>query len=170
MSKHEHDSDSEAGDDLPASLNLVQSRNEKRARKLLLKQGLKPIPGITRVTLRRPKNVLFVINQPEVFRLPNSASYIVFGEAKIEDLGAQPQLPIGKMSEAAEGPAEQVKNSPNDGSEGGDEDEGEVDETGIEAKDIELVMAQANVSRKKAVIALRENDQDIVNSIMALSM
>ncbi len=52
-----------------------------------------------------------------------------------------------------------------------DEDDGEeVDDTGLEAKDIELVMAQASVSRKKAVKALKENDNDIVNSIMALSI
>ena len=52
-----------------------------------------------------------------------------------------------------------------------DEDDGEeVDDTGLEAKDIELVMGQANVTRKKAVKALKENDNDIVNSIMALSI
>lgn len=52
-----------------------------------------------------------------------------------------------------------------------EEDDGEeVDEEGLEQKDIELVMAQASVSRKKAVKALRENDHDIVNSIMALSI
>ena len=52
-----------------------------------------------------------------------------------------------------------------------EEDDGEeVDEAGLEPKDIDLVMAQANVSRKKAVKALRENDNDIVNSIMALSI
>lgn len=51
-----------------------------------------------------------------------------------------------------------------------EEEEGEVDETGLEAKDIELVMAQANVSRGKAIKALKENDNDIVNSIMALSV
>jgi nascent polypeptide-associated complex subunit alpha len=52
-----------------------------------------------------------------------------------------------------------------------DEDDGEeVDDEGIDAKDIELVMQQASVSRKKAVTALKENDNDIVNSIMALSM
>jgi nascent polypeptide-associated complex subunit alpha len=45
-----------------------------------------------------------------------------------------------------------------------------VDESGIESKDIELVMSQASVSRKKAVKALKENDNDIVNSIMSLSM
>lgn len=52
-----------------------------------------------------------------------------------------------------------------------DDDDGEeVDDSNLEAKDIELVMAQASVSRKKAVKALKENDNDIVNSIMALSM
>ena len=35
----------------------VHSRNEKKARKSIAKLGLKHIPGITRVTLRRPKNV-----------------------------------------------------------------------------------------------------------------
>lgn len=52
-----------------------------------------------------------------------------------------------------------------------EEDDGEeVDESGLEGKDIELVMQQASVSRKKAVKALKENDNDIVNSIMALSI
>ena len=46
-----------------------------------------------------------------------------------------------------------------------DEDE-EVDESGVEDKDIELVMSQANVSRSKAVKALKNNSNDIVNAIM----
>ena len=52
-----------------------------------------------------------------------------------------------------------------------DDDDGEeVDDSGMEAKDIELVMAQASVSRKKAIKALQENRSDIVNAIMSLSM
>ena len=35
----------------------IHSRNEKKARKSIAKLGLKHVPGITRVTLRRPKNV-----------------------------------------------------------------------------------------------------------------
>jgi nascent polypeptide-associated complex subunit alpha len=50
-----------------------------------------------------------------------------------------------------------------------DDDDEDVDEDGVEDNDIQLVMAQANVSRKKAVKALKENNNDIVNSIMALS-
>ncbi len=41
-----------------------------------------------------------------------------------------------------------------------------LDEGGLEQRDIELVMAQANVSRAKAVRALRHNKNDIVNAIM----
>ena len=42
----------------------------------------------------------------------------------------------------------------------------QVDETGVEEKDIELVMTQANVTRPKAVKALKNNSNDIVNAIM----
>ncbi len=42
----------------------------------------------------------------------------------------------------------------------------QVDETGVEGKDIELVMSQANESRSKAVKALRNNNNDIVYAIM----
>ena len=41
-----------------------------------------------------------------------------------------------------------------------------MDDGGLEQRDIELVMAQANVSRAKAVRALKHNNNDIVNAIM----
>ena len=47
-------------------------------------------------------------------------------------------------------------------------EEEEVDETGVEVKDLELVMSQANVSRTKAVQALKNNINDIVSVITAL--
>lgn len=48
--------------------------------------------------------------------------------------------------------------------------DGDVDESGVEAKDVELVMSQAGVSRMRAVKALKINDGDIVNAIMELTM
>ena len=42
---------------IPSGSIQVHSRNEKKARKSIAKLGLKHVPGITRVTLRRPKNV-----------------------------------------------------------------------------------------------------------------
>ncbi|MEV5107572.1 ubiquitin-like domain-containing protein [Streptomyces luteogriseus] len=44
-----------------------------------------------------------------------------------------------------------------------------VDETGVDPKDIELVMAQTGASRAKAVRALKESGGDLINAIMAAS-
>ncbi|KAL1208397.1 Nascent polypeptide-associated complex subunit alpha-like protein [Cardamine amara subsp. amara] len=50
-----------------------------------------------------------------------------------------------------------------------EEDEEEVDDTGIEAKDIDLVMNLAGVSKAKAVKALKACDGDNVEAIMKLT-
>lgn len=46
----------------------------------------------------------------------------------------------------------------------------QVDDSGVEPKDIELVMTQAGVSRGKAVKALKSASGDIVSAIMELTM
>lgn len=52
------DNDAEGDANIPAGASVaVHSRNEKKARKAIAKLGLKHVEGITRVTLRRPKNV-----------------------------------------------------------------------------------------------------------------
>ncbi|KAK3072677.1 GAL4 enhancer protein, partial [Coniosporium uncinatum] len=123
--------------------------------------------------------ILFVINQPDVYKSPTSNTWIIFGEAKIEDLNSQAQASAAQQlaQQSADDHAGHDHGDKGKAVEGADkkveeeEDDGEgVDETGLEAKDIELVMQQASVSRKKAVKALKENDNDIVNSIMALSI
>lgn len=54
---HDHDHAHEEDPTSQAALDKIQSRSERKARKALLSLGLKKVPGITRVTLRRPKNV-----------------------------------------------------------------------------------------------------------------
>jgi nascent polypeptide-associated complex subunit alpha len=54
---HDHGHDHEEDPTSAAALDKIQSRSERKARKALLGLGLKKVPGITRVTLRRPKNV-----------------------------------------------------------------------------------------------------------------
>ncbi len=44
------------------------------------------------------------------------------------------------------------------------------DETGVESGDIDIVMSEANVSRARAIKALKSNDNDMVNAIMELTM
>merc|ERR1712098_174860 len=151
-----------------------QSRSEKKARKAMSRLGLKPVPGVIRVTIRKAKNILFVISRPDVFKSPNSDTYIVFGEAKIEDLSQQAQMaaadkftkPMGGVGDTAVTMPDTVQEE----SEPEDGDDDELDTTGLEDKDIELVVQQANVSRRRAVKALKENSNDIVNAIMALTM
>jgi len=157
-----------------ASSKAKQSRGEKKARKIMSKLGLKQVTGVSRVTIRKSKNILFVINKPDVYKNPASDTYIVFGEAKIEDLTQQAQMEAAQKFKSAEVP--QPTEMGASGTTGPaaipeeDEDDGEVDEDGVEDKDIELVMSQANVSRTKAVKALKNNTNDIVNAIMELTM
>lgn len=80
------------GDD--ASSKSKVSRGEKKARKIFSKLGLKQVLGVNRVAIRKSKNILFVINKPDVYKSPASDTYIVFGEAKIEDLSAKAQVTI----------------------------------------------------------------------------
>lgn len=170
---------------LPGIDDLVskakQSRGEKKARKVMSKLGLKQITGVNRVAIRKSKNILFVINKPDVYKGPASDTYIVFGEAKIEDLSQKAQMAAAEKFKAPEGgmgatgfdtgaglvasgaPGVSKINEES-------EDDEEVDETGVESKDIELVMSQANVTRSRAIKALKNNNNDIVNAIMELTM
>merc|ERR1711943_66389 len=102
----------EAGDGTRAK----QSKMEKKSRKAMQKLGMKPVSGIVRVTIKKSKNILFVISKPDVFKSPASDTYIIFGEAKIEDLSAQaqaaaaeqfkkPDVPKPELTAKAEKPA-----------------------------------------------------------------
>uniref|UniRef100_A0A0N4ZFB5 NAC-A/B domain-containing protein n=1 Tax=Parastrongyloides trichosuri TaxID=131310 RepID=A0A0N4ZFB5_PARTI len=146
-----------------------QSRNEKKSRKLFTKLGLKPITGVSRVCIRKSKNILFVISKPDVYKSPGSDTYIVFGEAKIEDLSQHvPFQAAERLKPTEPSVAEPTVSKPI--AEDDDSDGEDADATGIEEKDIELVMSQASVSRKKAINALKKTDKDIVNAIMELTM
>lgn len=149
---------------------VKHSRAEKKSRKALQKLGLKTVSGVTRVTVKKNKNYLFVISKPEVYKSPQSDTYIIFGEAKIEDLSAAAQnraaeqfkMPeLGQMAAAAASAEATVPE---------EEEEEDLDEADLEAKDIELVMSQADVSRAKAVKALLKSNKDVVDAIMGLTM
>ena len=68
-----------------------QNRAEKKNRKAMQKLGMKAVPDVVRVTVKKSKNILFAIGHPDVFKSATSDTYVVFGEAKIEDLSAQAQ-------------------------------------------------------------------------------
>ncbi|CAH8628378.1 unnamed protein product [Dicrocoelium dendriticum] len=156
-----------------------QSRSEKKARRAILKLGLKPTSGICRVTIRKAKTIMFVISQAEVYKSSASDTYIIFGEAKVEDMSAQAQIAAAEKlrSQGMGGPGFGGCSASRDSgvisksviTEESEDDE-EPDATGLGEKDIELIMQQASVSRSKAIRALRENDNDMVNAIMSLTV
>merc|ERR1711963_1014757 len=112
------DSEVSSDEDLPeledgedGSGRSKQSRSEKKSRKAIQKLGMKPVTDVMRVTIKKSKNILFVIPKPDVFKSPATDTYVIFVEAKEADVSTA-------------------------------EDEDEVDESGVEPKDIELVMTQ----------------------------
>lgn len=116
-----------------------------------------------------------MIAKPDVYKASNSDTYVIFGEAKIEDLNAQASSAAAEQFRMQE----TMANLAGGNSAGApptitavepeEEEEGEVDESGVEPKDIELVMTQAGVTRGKAVKALKAADGDIVSAIMELT-
>ncbi|KAL9372005.1 hypothetical protein Peur_034249 [Populus x canadensis] len=166
------DEDDDKDDDTPgANGSSKQSRSEKKSRKAMLKLGMKPVTGVSRVTIKRTKNILFFISKPDVFKSPNSETYIIFGEAKIEDLSSQLQTQAAQQFRVPDMSSMLPKTDASTAAAAApaDEEEEEVDETGVEPRDIDLVMTQAGVSRSKAVKALQTNNGDIVSAIMELT-
>ncbi|KAF6151870.1 hypothetical protein GIB67_010444 [Kingdonia uniflora] len=159
------DDDEEGEGQLDSSGRSKQSRSEKKSRKAMLKLGMKPIHGVTRVTVKKSKNILFVISKPDLFKSPASDTYVIFGEAKIEDLSSQLQTQAAEQFKAPD--LSHAISKPE--SSAIPEDDEDVDETGVEPKDIELVMTQAGVTRSKAVTALKAANGDIVTAIMELT-
>ncbi|KFK45046.1 hypothetical protein AALP_AA1G337100 [Arabis alpina] len=172
----EEEEDDDDDDDVEGDVgneNSKQTRSEKKSRKAVLKLGMKPVTDVSRVTIKRSKNALFVISKPDVFKSPNSDTYVIFGEAKLDDLSSQLQTQAAQRFKMPD----MASMLPNNGSdtvtapqaEEEEEDEEDLDEVGVEAKDVDLVMTQAGVSKAKAVKALKASNGDIVTAIMDLT-
>jgi len=167
----------------------ITNRNEKKARKMMTRLGMRPVSNIARVTLKAGGGRgYFFIDRPDVFSSVGGKvdTYVIFGEAKQGGgLGggggnaaaaaaqAQAAMAQAQAQQAAMGQAmPSVKEEEGIPDLAAGEAEGAAaagDEDGVEAKDIDLVMSQASCSRAKAVAALKENDGDLVNAIMSLT-
>ncbi|CEQ40912.1 SPOSA6832_02597 [Sporobolomyces salmonicolor] len=143
----------------------------------LSKLGLKKVEGVTRVVMRRPKGVLFVVSNPDVYKSPASECYIVFGEGKNEDASAgfpafqqvtQPQQNEAESRQAAE--ALRQAKAAKALAEGGDkpEDDGEGDESGLDEADSESSPVAPSILGRHAAAckALKATNGDIVQAIL----
>ncbi|EGV62495.1 GAL4 enhancer protein [Yamadazyma tenuis] len=173
-------------EEIPQGADIqVISKNEKKARDAIKKFNLKQIKGISRVTFKQRGNLIYAIDTPEVYKSV-SGTYIVFGEAKVDDINQRfaDQAAAGEddhegHDHSHEGhdhshedkSPESITADLEKASLGGatveeEDDDEEVDDTGLDPKDIEIIIEQTKVSRAKAVKALRKHDGDMVNAIM----
>lgn len=119
------------------------------------------------------------MTNPEVYKSSVSDCYVVFGELKNEDMSAQAQAAQAQQLAQAEQQERMLSEQFGQLSAGAadkkkveeeEEDDSEpIDEEGVDAKDIDLVMSQTSCSRRKAVKALKEHQGDLINAIMAVS-
>uniref|UniRef100_M8BXF4 Uncharacterized protein n=1 Tax=Aegilops tauschii TaxID=37682 RepID=M8BXF4_AEGTA len=170
--EEEDEDDDEDDEDEDGELGVAgtegskQSRSEKKSRKAMMKLGMKPVTGVSRITIKRAKNA-----DSCMLLIKSWASDPVRGveagrvqEPDVGDAQAAQQFRMQDLSKAMRPDAAAAAGA------GAPADEEEVvDETGIEARDIDLVMTQASVSRAKAVKALKAHDGDIVSAIMELT-
>ena len=128
-------------------------------REALFKHQLQQLENVTTVTIRRGSQMVFSFSQPDVYYLGDV--YIVFGESNQQDASQAAAKEISSVAGAA---AEEAK------PEIKEEDEGDVDATGLEETDINMVMEQAKCTRARAIKALRENNNDMVSAVMTLTV
>ncbi|KAM3354420.1 hypothetical protein ACQJBY_025226 [Aegilops geniculata] len=143
-----------------------QSRSEKKSRKAMEKLGMKAITGVSRVTIKKSKTVMYVLSKPDVFKSSQSDTYVMFGELKVEDPSTQ--LPT-QAAEQFKAPGASSVISKDEPSVATAQDDEEVDDTDVDQRDVELVMTQTSVSRSRAVKVLKAVDGDIVSAIMELT-
>ena len=138
-----------------------------------MKLGMKQFPGITRVTLRKRDGYIFVIDSPEVLRAADGGnSYVCFGEIKIDDPNARLQQAEAKrfaeqnaaQAKAVDGAKTASKEEPKTKG-----DEAPVDEEGVTADHINMVMEHTGCTRNEAIGALKESNNDMINAVMKLT-
>jgi nascent polypeptide-associated complex subunit alpha len=158
------------------------NKGEKKCKKALIKLGMKPVTGISRVTIKKTDDVIFAISNPEVLKsATNDNCYVVFGQMSYEDptaakasseakqYAAKPEekkvvapVEIKKEEEKKKPVEEEVKKVE-------EKPEAPLSEEGITPMHIDMVMSHTKCTRNKAIMALRETKDDMVNAILKLS-
>ncbi|XP_037410465.1 nascent polypeptide-associated complex subunit alpha-like protein 1 [Triticum dicoccoides] len=160
------DEDEDEKDDDEVEGMMKFCKGEKKSRKAMEKLGMKAMTGVSRVTIKKSKTVVYVLSKPDVFKSSQSDTYVMFREVKLEDPSTQLQTQAVEQFKVP-GPSSVI--SKGEPSVAAAQDDEEVNDTDVDKKDVELVMRQASVSRSRAVKALKAADGDIVSAIMELT-
>lgn len=115
---------------------------------------------------------LYTLAEPVIYKLPNTTSYLVFGEIKrsmsldqmkrwLEEQMKEKEAQKDKNVIDGEAEHEEVHDHPCA--------HHEEDGAGLSEDDINLIMSQVNISREEAIDALRKANNDVVNALVELS-
>eukprot|EP01121_Diplochlamys_sp_Union-15-3_P010115 TRINITY_DN280_c0_g2_i1.p1 TRINITY_DN280_c0_g2~~TRINITY_DN280_c0_g2_i1.p1 ORF type:complete len:325 (-),score=107.20 TRINITY_DN280_c0_g2_i1:94-1068(-) len=179
----EVDSSKPPTEDVAKGPKAKQSRSEKKSRKAVQKLGLKPVTGITHVTITR-KDDVFVISDPDVYKSPGekSSTYIIFGVASTKNL-ANSAAAANAASAAAqfkvpeeEKPSETAKHAEETTAPQATPVTGPVEvkkepdtAVSIEPSQIDLIVEQTGATKEQAEEALRKAGGHVVDAIMNLT-
>ena len=141
------------------------NRAEKKMKEALIKHGLKPFEGVKTVMMRKGVQIMWTFNNPEVYSLENV--YVVFGEPSMQNNPGQQAFK--QLIENAD-VNEEKKDEPATTVVDDTPAEGEPDASGLKEEDINTIMQQANVTRARAIQALRDADGDLVTAVMNLAL
>jgi len=151
------------------------------------KLGMKPIPNVLRVTVKKAKNAMFVIAKPDVFKSPVSDTYVIFGHATIEDPTRSAVEQLETAAKAEQNAAAATTTTPTPTTAAAATPAAtpatptEVIGTPVELpkvvevneefeKQIDVVVSSTGATREAAAIALKKFDGDSVNAIMELTV
>lgn len=138
------------------------SRAEKKMKEALLKNNLKQLENVSTVMIRKGQQLMWTFSQPEVYFLENV--YVIFGEPTMDDPAARAINAIHDNATTGDiAPTETTNTTVVDDNE-------EEDATDLKEEDINTIMQQSNVSRGRAIKALREANGDLVTAVMNLAL
>ncbi|ANQ09224.1 Uncharacterized protein PCOAH_00034630 [Plasmodium coatneyi] len=147
------------------------SKGERRARKMLVKLGLKAIPNVHKVIIKKSQKMIFAVSNVEVYKVDGTESYVIFGDAKTDDItNSINSLLPDSLPKDGDMMDEQEVNF--EAPEKADEKVQDLDEgkpVDVSMDDIELIMSQTKCTRERAIEVLKKNNNDLVESIMELS-
>lgn len=182
-------SDNEISEDLinPKCRPKV-NKAEKRARKLFAKVDLEPVPDINKVVIRRTTKMSFAVVNAQCFKVKGTNSYVVFGDAKTNDMTNPMNINPGELDieseeannedpikeeakiEEIDEDVEETDQGVSNKMESADKKESAIDaSSAVQPKDVQLVMSQTGASEERVIKTLLKNKNDLVSTIMELS-
>eukprot|EP00801_Mesodinium_rubrum_P009359 Mrub_09392.p2 GENE.Mrub_09392~~Mrub_09392.p2 ORF type:complete len:157 (-),score=53.96 Mrub_09392:100-570(-) len=136
--------------------------------KELEKAGYELCKDFTKVSLRKDRHVI-TIEKPVIYKHKETNTYFFVGNIKTDDYLTESANLFKKFAPDAKDEAGKDDKKKLEDVKEEDEEEEETEDANIKEDDVNQIMSQAGVDRKQAVKALKENNYDVVETIVNLT-